>query len=159
MNEEVQRILASKHDYYGVLQITKESTPEEVRRKYKQLAVKVHPDRNTHEKASDAFVVLNQAYEEMKDGRNKNTFRGPNPSRRHHPRSCANAYVTPEEELEAFIRNVYRAHEFGFTRQMHPQSFSFFSTYERPRRAEELTLPSHAVVFILFMLLLFLMLK
>ena len=47
--------IIKKKDYYEILGVTKESTEEEVKRSYKKLALKFHPDKNQSQHASEAF--------------------------------------------------------------------------------------------------------
>jgi curved DNA-binding protein len=54
-------------DYYEVLGVPRTSTQEEIRRSYRKLARKVHPDVNKAKDAEDKFKELNEAYEVLKD--------------------------------------------------------------------------------------------
>lgn len=76
---EIERILQCRGNSYKVLDLPENSTKEQVKRKYKKLAVKIHPDRNADPKASDAFIVLTKAYEDIVEDRpktiNPNMFR------------------------------------------------------------------------------------
>ncbi len=55
-------------DYYETLGISRGATAEEIRRAYRQLARKWHPDTNkTDPKAEEKFKSINEAYEVLKD--------------------------------------------------------------------------------------------
>ncbi|KAI5167517.1 hypothetical protein NEIRO03_2309 [Nematocida sp. AWRm78] len=71
--DEIKRILKHKEDSYKVLNVSEESSKEEIRKSYKKLAVKIHPDRNSHPNASEAFIVLQNAYEDLTEGKPKYT--------------------------------------------------------------------------------------
>ena len=59
---------ASKRDYYEVLELKKDATPEEIRKAYKRLARKWHPDVNPGNKAAETrFKELSEAYEVLSD--------------------------------------------------------------------------------------------
>jgi molecular chaperone DnaJ len=55
-------------DYYKILGVAREATPEELKKAYRQLALKFHPDRNQGEKASEEkFKEINEAYTCLSD--------------------------------------------------------------------------------------------
>ncbi|CAK0899694.1 unnamed protein product, partial [Prorocentrum cordatum] len=56
----VQRILRTR-DHYGVLEIERGACEETVKRAYKKLALKLHPDKNTAPGAEEAFKKLSKA--------------------------------------------------------------------------------------------------
>lgn len=59
--EGVQRINRCK-DYYEVLGISKESSEDELKKAYRKLALKFHPDKNQAPGATEAFKKIGNAY-------------------------------------------------------------------------------------------------
>ena len=57
-----------KRDYYEVLGVTRSASVEEVKRAYRQLAVKFHPDKNPDDPhAEEKFKELGEAYDVLMD--------------------------------------------------------------------------------------------
>ena len=57
-------------DYYGILGVKKTATPEEIRKAYRKLARKHHPDLNPGDKAAeDRFKQAAEAYSVLGAGK------------------------------------------------------------------------------------------
>jgi molecular chaperone DnaJ len=54
-------------DYYHILGVGKEATPEELKEAFKKMAMQYHPDRNKDQGAEERFKKVNEAYEVLKD--------------------------------------------------------------------------------------------
>src|SRR5690606_12417318 len=55
-------------DYYKILGVSKSASQEEIKKKYRKLAVKYHPDKNPDDKQAESkFKELSEAYEVLKD--------------------------------------------------------------------------------------------
>ncbi|MEY4877535.1 MAG: hypothetical protein RL708_2685 [Bacteroidota bacterium] len=61
------------HDYYKILGITQSATIEQINKAYRNLAKQLHPDINPHPNAHQQFVLLNEAFEFVKNNKQNNT--------------------------------------------------------------------------------------
>jgi molecular chaperone DnaJ len=60
--------MATKRDYYEVLGVDKNATADEIKKAYRKLAIKYHPDKNPGDKeAQDKFIEAAEAYEVLSD--------------------------------------------------------------------------------------------
>jgi len=58
----------AKRDYYEILEVSREETAEGIKKSYRRLAVKYHPDKNPGDKqAEEQFKELGEAYEVLSD--------------------------------------------------------------------------------------------
>ncbi len=58
----------AKRDYYEILCIQREASGEEIKKSYRRLAIKFHPDKNPGDKAAEeSFKELGEAYEVVGD--------------------------------------------------------------------------------------------
>ena len=58
----------SKSDYYELLEVQRNADEAELKKAYRKLAMKYHPDRNPDNKEAEAkFKEINEAYEVLSD--------------------------------------------------------------------------------------------
>jgi molecular chaperone DnaJ len=94
--------VGQQKDYYGLLGVSRDAKPEEIRKAYRHLARKHHPDVNPGNKSSEEkFKQISEAYEVLSDEKKRKIFDqygfyADNPSRRLRSRSrCARRLQFP----------------------------------------------------------------
>jgi len=64
--------MAAKRDYYEVLGVPKDASADDIKRAYKKLAIKYHPDKNPGDKEAEAkFKEAAEAYDVLSDSQKK----------------------------------------------------------------------------------------
>ena len=64
-----------KRDYYEILGIRKNASGEEIKKSYRRLALKYHPDRNPGDKETEErFKEAAEAYEVLRDPENREIY-------------------------------------------------------------------------------------
>ena len=65
----------SKRDYYDVLGVSKSASDSELKKAFKKLAMKYHPDRNPDDdSAAEKFKEAAEAYDVLSDPQKKSTY-------------------------------------------------------------------------------------
>src|SRR4026209_101066 len=65
----------SKRDYYKVLDLPRTATEADIKKAYRRLAMKYHPDRNPNDKsAEEKFKEAKEAYEVLCDGQKRAAY-------------------------------------------------------------------------------------
>ncbi len=67
--------MAAKRDYYDILGVKKNASEEEIKKAYRKLALKYHPDRNQGNKeAEERFKEVSEAYAVLSDKKKKQEY-------------------------------------------------------------------------------------
>lgn len=67
--------MATKSDYYETLGVSRNATEEEMKKAFRRLAMKHHPDRNPNDKVAEAkFKEVKEAYEVLSDARKRAAY-------------------------------------------------------------------------------------
>jgi DnaJ-class molecular chaperone len=64
-------------NYYDILEVSKESTDEEIKKSYRRLSLQYHPDRNPSPEASEKIREINTAYETLGDKEARKKYDNP----------------------------------------------------------------------------------
>lgn len=65
----------AKRDYYEVLGVSKDASSQEMKKAYRRLAMKYHPDRNPDDASAEAsFKEANEAYEVLTDSQKRAAY-------------------------------------------------------------------------------------
>ncbi|XP_029908692.1 dnaJ homolog subfamily B member 14 [Myripristis murdjan] len=142
--EGVQRIKRCK-DYYEVLGISKEASEDELKKAYRKLALKFHPDKNHAPGATEAFKKIGNAYAVLSNPDKRRQYDltgGEEPSSPGHAHGGGfdfhrgfEADITPEDLFNMFFGGGFpssSAHAFTNGRARYSQQ-----TDQRQERAEE----------------------
>lgn len=67
--------MTSKRDYYEILGLARDAAPEQLKKQYRKLAIKYHPDKNPGDKeAEEKFKEASEAYEVLQDERKRQIY-------------------------------------------------------------------------------------
>jgi curved DNA-binding protein len=76
-DEELPAVAVKFRDYYEVLGVARTAKPEDIKRAYRQLARKKHPDlapQAERARATEHFKEINEAYEVLKDPKKRSRY-------------------------------------------------------------------------------------
>lgn len=67
--------MTAKRDYYKILGIGRDATGDEIKAKYRKLAIRYHPDKNPNNKeAEEMFKEASEAYEVLRDQKRRQIY-------------------------------------------------------------------------------------
>ena len=118
--------MAVGSNHYITLGLTIEASEEDVKKAYKKLAVKYHPDKTKDKKHHELFIKIQEAYETLKD---------PVKKREYDSRSLL--HRSPLRQLHATSTyDTSRTSTYGFYQQFY-SNYNNSGIYERQKRAQE----------------------
>ncbi|MEE9565071.1 MAG: DnaJ domain-containing protein, partial [Candidatus Hydrothermarchaeaceae archaeon] len=66
--------MAEKRDYYDVLGVSRDASEAAIKKAYRKLAMKYHPDRNKEAGAEEKFKEISEAYGVLSDDEKKRQY-------------------------------------------------------------------------------------
>ena len=61
-------------DYYSTLGVSKSASKDDIKKAYRKLAMKYHPDRNPGQEAEKKFKEASEAYEVLSDDKKRSQY-------------------------------------------------------------------------------------
>ncbi|XP_068102137.1 dnaJ homolog subfamily B member 2 [Hyperolius riggenbachi] len=129
-------------DYYEILGVPRNATQEDIKRAYRKLALKWHPDKNPDNKevAEKKFKDIAEAYEVLSDAEKREAYNrygkagisGPEPRSGSRYHGFAYTFRSPEEVFREFFGgrdpfSEFFSDDFMFPEMRHTRSSPFFS--------------------------------
>lgn len=74
IRREEERIMGFKRDYYEILGVPRNASQKEIKRAFRRLARKYHPDVNPSADAEEHFKEISEAYEVLSDPEKRATY-------------------------------------------------------------------------------------
>ena len=64
----------AKRDFYSVLGLNRDASEDDIKKAYRKLAMKHHPDRNQEHGSEDKFKEAKEAYEILSDSKKRAAY-------------------------------------------------------------------------------------
>ncbi|ODV72504.1 type I HSP40 co-chaperone HLJ1, partial [Cyberlindnera jadinii NRRL Y-1542] len=61
-------------EYYKILDVEQSASEGEIKKAYRKISLKVHPDKNAHPKADESFKRVNKAFEVLGDAQKRTIY-------------------------------------------------------------------------------------
>ncbi|MGX7593387.1 DnaJ C-terminal domain-containing protein [Candidatus Karelsulcia muelleri] len=99
-----------KTNYYDILGVDKNATLEQIKRAYRKLALKYHPDKNNQKEAEEKFKEAAEAYNVLSDKNKRNTY-----DQYGHQKYPSNNYNVNIEDILSNFGDIFSDPLGGFT--------------------------------------------
>lgn len=113
--EEIKRVQGVGDDYYKILGLGKGAGDDEIKKAYRKLALKLHPDKCQERGAEEAFKKVGEAFGVLSDSSKRQQYDqfGPDAFRGGGGGGGGAGAMSPEDLFEAFFAGAGGGHPFG----------------------------------------------
>ncbi|CAF1585443.1 unnamed protein product [Adineta ricciae] len=108
-------IIVAGKDYYELLGVKRDATDKEIKRRFRQLALQYHPDKNKDPKAEETFRAISEAYDVLID-----------PKKRQQYNAQGHEFYTSSADPNGFSSFHFNMNDFN----RHFDTESYFSPYD-----------------------------
>ena len=125
----------TKRDYYDVLGVKKDADKREIKKAYRKLALKYHPDKNPSKDAEEKFKEISEAYAVLSDEEKRQMYD------QYGHAGIDQQYTSEDIFRGADFSDIFRGMGMGFDiNDIFSQFFGGrgFSQRRRPRRGADL---------------------
>lgn len=122
-------------EYYTILGVNKNASREEIKKRYKDLTMKYHPDKNNEPDAQEKFMKINEAYKILSDPHKRDKYDASNDINTNEGNKSTNNYNFPSfnEEFDKAMKqlnDIFNSEPFTNNTNFHSiNSTSNFKTF------------------------------
>ena len=99
----------SNKDYYKILNIPEDIEQADIKKAYKKLAIKWHPDKNKSSNAEEKFKEISEAYQILSDPDKRKEYDNP---RNYGTFNHVN-FINPFDLFDSFFNDMHRSDDFS----------------------------------------------
>ncbi len=109
--------MAVKRDYYEILGVKRDASTDEIKKAYRRLAMKYHPDKNKSPDAEEKFKEISEAYGVLSDETKRAQYD------RYGHEGIDNRYTQEDIFRSAHFEDIFGDLGFDFTKQKTTKKF------------------------------------
>merc|ERR1719188_1579977 len=72
--EEIKKVKRARDDYYAVLGVDRDASDDVIKKAYRKLALRLHPDKCSEEGAEEAFKKVGEAFGVLSDAKKRQIY-------------------------------------------------------------------------------------
>ena len=148
--DKICKELMKKKDYYDILNISKDATPEQIKKGYKKQAIRFHPDKNHSKLSTECFKKISEAYQTLSDPEKKSFYDKYGNEQEFKEKYFQRHHTHYQEEMDPF-----EAFNIFFGNGFFPGGRYHFRTDFEPRQGGNMNARSKILQFIPLFFLLF----